>query len=266
MEGTALNPKLKIAIAIPVYGNPESMFMQSLTAMMSHFYEAKLTNTEGDVYDKELDVQIVSSSILTESRHRLAAEALHCGADYMLWCDADHVFPKDALCRLWSRNVDIVGCNYARRITPTAPTAAKVVGETDAENLVYTTIEKARAEEMEAVDHLGFGLCLMKMSIFDRLQEHAESEGRNGFMPLFAMLPNEDHTAVTGEDVFFFKKCRDAGLTVWCDHGVSWEVGHINKQIITNAHAVTQKDRWGSKQSELRAKFQQRIAELEAAE
>lgn len=257
-------PSLKIAIAIPVYGSAESMFMQSLTAMICHFYEAKLTDQNGDLIDKKVEVFIVSSSILTESRHRLAAEALHYDADYMLWCDADHVFPADALCRLWSRNVDIVGCNYARRITPTAPTAAKVVGETDAENLVYTTIEKAKAEEMQEVDHLGFGLCLMKMSIFDRMQEQAEKEGRNSFMPLFAMLPNEDHTAVTGEDVYFFKKCRDAGLKVWCDHGVSWEVGHINKQIITNAHAVAHKDRWGSKQNELRKKFQQRIAEVEA--
>lgn len=258
-------PTLKVAVAIPCYGNPESVFMQSLCAMMSHFYEANLTDADGNAYDKQMEVFIVSSSILTESRHRLAAEALNWGADYLLWCDADHVFPPDAFARLWMRNVDIVGCNYPRRCSPTAPTAAKVVGETDAANLVYTTIEKATANDLEEVDHLGFGLCLMKMRVFDALQEQAEKDGKKSFMPLFIMQPNDDHTAVIGEDVYFFRKCREAGLTVWLDHGVSWEVGHCNRQILTNAHAVAQKERWGTAQQKTREKFQKRIEELENA-
>src|SRR3546814_13800455 len=49
------------------------------------------------------------------------------GADYILWMDSDHVFPAESLCRLWARNVDIVGVNYSRRCSPTAPTAARFV-------------------------------------------------------------------------------------------------------------------------------------------
>lgn len=258
-------PTLKVAVCIPVYGNPEAVFMQSLCAMMSHFYEANLTDADGNPFDKQMEVFIVSSSMLTEGRHRLAAEAVNWGADYLLWCDADHVFPPDAFARLWMRNVDIVGCNYPRRCSPTAPTAAKVIGETDAENLVYTTREKAEGDVLEEVDHLGFGLCLMKMSIFDQLQVQAESEGKSSFMPLFVMQPSEDHRSMIGEDVYFFRKCREAGLKVHCDHGVSWEVGHCNRQILTNAHAVAHKDRWGSNQARTAKKFQKRIEELENA-
>src|SRR3546814_12174506 len=63
------------------------------------------------------------------------------GADYILWMDSDHVFPAESLCRLWARNVDIVGVNYSRRCSPTAPTAARFVTDDpdqDTDNLVYT--------------------------------------------------------------------------------------------------------------------------------
>src|SRR5688572_26740832 len=171
-------PKLKIAICIPCYGNPEALFMQSLVAAVSHFYEAKLTTSTGEEYDKSVEVLIVQSSMLTESRHRLVAEAMNVGADYMLWCDADHVWPRDAICRLWARNVQVVGANYARRCKPTAPTAAKIVTndlKQDHKNLVYTTVAKAKDDVMEEVHYLGFGLTLIRMDVYDALQAHAES-------------------------------------------------------------------------------------------
>lgn len=258
-------PDLKIAILIPCYGNPEAMFLQSLTQMISFFYEANIQGPDGEPIEKHVETFVVSSSMLTEGRHRLAAEALNSGADYLLWCDADHTFPEDALCRLWSHGVDIVGCNYPRRCSPTAPTAAKVVGTSDAENLVYTTLEKAQAGELETVDHLGFGLCLMRASVLDALQLQAEAEGRDSFMPLFIFTPTDNHRGMIGEDVYFFKKCRDAGLTVWLDHGLSWEVGHINKQVLTNAHAVAHRERWGQRSAQLSDKFEKRIAQLEGA-
>lgn len=254
---------MKVAILIPVYGNPESVFLQSLASMICHTYEARLTDTDGNPLDVQMQTFVVSSSMLTEGRHRLAAEAVCWGADYLLWCDADHTFPADAFCRLWSHNLDIVGCNYPRRITPTAPTAAKVVGETDAENLVYTTLEKAQAGEVQEVDHLGFGLCLMRASVFDMLQEKAEQDGKASFMPLFHMEPHADFRGCIGEDVFFFKKCRDAGAKVHCDHGLSWEVGHVTRQILTNAHAVAHRDRWGEQQRKTAQKFNDKIEELE---
>jgi hypothetical protein len=266
MGGPRLMATLKIAICIPCYGNPEAMFLQSLTQMISHFYEANLADENGDPYDKQIETLVVSSSMLTESRHRLAAEALNWGADYMLWADADHIFPPDALCRLWAHGKDIVGCNYARRCKPTAPTAVKGNAEDGTKALLYTTIDKAQAGDLEEVEHLGFGLCLMKMSVFDALQDHAERDGKASFLPLFMFQPTEDHRTMIGEDVFFFGKCRSAGLKVWCDHGLSWEVGHIAKNVITNAHAVVQKDRWDENRATLANKYAKRIEELEAAQ
>jgi hypothetical protein len=246
---------LKIAILIPCHGSPEAMFTQCLATMISHTYKAKMEDSEGNPLPVDIETFIVGSSILTEGRHCLVREALAWGADYLLWCDADHIFPPDALCRLLARNLDIVGCNYARRGKPTAPTAAIRRGTTDRENLVYTTEEKAMVGELEEVDHLGFGLCLMHAAVFDALQLHAEQKGEKSMMPLFELKANPDGTGIIGEDVFFFKKCREAGAKVWCDHGLSWEVGHIHKQVLTNAHAVAGMDAWDAEREQRREKY-----------
>jgi len=257
---------LKIAICIPCYGDTKSKFTYSLAKMMNHFYQANITDANGDPLEREIDIFMVSSSMLTESRHRLVAEAMAWEADYMLCLDADHVFPEDTLARLWSRNLAVVGCNYARRCIPTAPTAAKVKGGDDHKNLIYTTVEKANDNEIEEVDHLGFGVCLIDMRVFNVLQVHAEDQGLKSFLPLFKFETNENGTGVIGEDVFFFKKLREAGIKVHCDHGLSWEVGHIYDTIMTNAHAVQQEAKWLDKQAATLKKFEDKALELEGIE
>lgn len=255
---------LKIAVCMPAYAETEAPFTLSALQMTKHFYEANIKDADGEPIERELEFFLVTSSMLVENRHRLVAEALNWGADYMLWCDVDHVFPADALCRLWARNVDIVGTNYARRQVPTGPTAAKVIGDDDCKNLVYTTPEKAERRELEEVDHLGFGLCLVRMSVFDRLQEQAEKEGRKSMMPLFEFAPHPSGTGMIGEDVFFFKKCRDAGIRVWCDHGVSWDVGHISKAIMTNAHCIRHQERFEQQGRDIAKRYEKRQEELDA--
>lgn len=238
---------MKVALCIPAYGMVHAKWTQSLLDMMNYTLAHAQLERDGEPVTVEFSTFIVSSSNLCESRHRLCAEAAMWEADYLLWLDADHVFPKDALCRLWARDVDIVGANYARRCIPTAPTAARLVtGDRDKDhrNLVYTTKEKAEANEIEEVSHLGFGLVLMKGDIFNRLQAHAEEQGKATMMPLFMFGLREDGMSPIGEDVFFFQKCRDAGIKVFCDHGVSEEVGHVHETILFNAHAVQQEQAW----------------------
>lgn len=262
-------PSLKIAICTPCYGNPELMFSKSLQGAIKHFYEANLTTSDGTPYEKEIEWFVVSNSMLTEGRHMLVAEALNWGADYLLWADADHVFPPDTICRLWARNVQIVGCNYSRRGTPTAPTAAKIVtddlGE-DHKNLCYTTMEKWHDDLLEEVDHLGLGLCLMRMDCFDALQVKAEEEGKDTFMPLFMFTPTEGFKGMIGEDVYFFKKLKEAGIPIYLDHGVSWEVGHIHKIVLTNHHAVKQEQDWIDQGKKRAKRYDAKISSLETIE
>lgn len=248
---------MKIAICIPVYGQTQAKFTQSVLSMLSYFYEMPLLDPAGNPVAKEVKTFIVSCSMLPESRHRLTAEAIAWGADYMLCLDADHVFPDDALNRLLVHNLPVVGCNYSRRITPTGPTAAKG-GE-----LLYTTQEKAEAGEVEEVDHLGLGFVLINCRVFDVLQAHAEANGDGNFLPLFKFEETADKVGLRGEDVFFFEKLRAAGIPAHCDHALSWELGHCHEIILTNAHAVAQKDRWQAYQQKRATKFSDAADALE---
>lgn len=254
---------LRLAICIPCYGDTKSKFTQSLASMLVHTAQADLRDADGNKIDLHIETFMVSSSMLTEGRHRLVAEALAWDADYLLWLDADHVFPHDAFLRLWMHNLPIVGANYARRTTPTAPTAAYYEAGDPVAKQLYTTEELAKAGTVEPCAHLGFGLCLMNMQVFDALQAHAEEHGDGNMLPLFKFEPTETKVGMIGEDVFFFRKCRDAGIIPFVDHGLSWEVGHIAEVIMTNAHAVAQKDKWQQARQLRGDKFAAKAQELE---
>lgn len=253
---------MKLAICIPCYGDAKSKFTQSLAAMLVHTAQADLRDENGEPIKLQIETFIVSTSMLTEGRHRLVAEALTWEADYMLWCDADHTFPHDAFCRLWSHGLPVVGVNYARRIAPTAPTAAYFDGDGPAKQL-YTTKELAEAGVVQPCAHMGFGLCLIDMRVFGRLHERAEENGEANFLPLFKFEPAEDGIGMIGEDVFFFRKLRDAGITPHIDHALSWEIGHITEAIFTNAHAVAHKDKWNEYRKHKADKFAAKAAEIE---
>lgn len=238
---------IRLALGIPVYNDPKSKFMFSAMVALNHLHTAKIVDHEGNPVPIEVEVIMVSGSALTEGRTRILGEALSWGATHLLWLDADHVFPPDAFLRLLAHNLDVVGANYPRRNSPTAPTAAKTITDDpgqDNRNLVYTTAEKAEAGEIEEVDHIGFGLCLMNMRVLDMLQTRADELGQASFLPLFEFSSRPNGGGLIGEDAFFFAKVRDAGGKVYVDHALSWEVGHIHETILTNAHAVSQKDRW----------------------
>jgi hypothetical protein len=251
---------MKIALCIPAYGDTKAKFTQSLANLLIHMHAVKFTDAEGRPIAIEAEVFMVACSMLTQSRHKLVAEAVLWGADYLLWMDADHIFPPDAFARLWARGQAVVGCNYARRCSPTAPTASGF-DDDGRKALVYTTREKAEANALEEVAHLGFGLCLIDMRVFDALQVQAEAEGKESFLPLFHF--EVEGSTVIGEDVYFFDKLRAAGIRIFVDHGLSWEVGHIHERILTNAHAAVQQGRWEQGVGKARARYADRIAELE---
>src|SRR6476620_5262395 len=178
---------MKIAICIPCHGQTQAKFTQALASMLIFTLGAKI-EMGGELIHPEIEIFMVSSSLLPESRNRLVAEAINWEADYMLWMDADHVFPADALLRLLGRNKLVVVCNYARRFSPTAPTASRYATSDEME-LVWTTQELADADTVEEVAHFGLGLCLIDMRVFAALEQKATDEGKEHFWPLFRIDP-----------------------------------------------------------------------------
>jgi hypothetical protein len=242
--------QLKVALCIPAHRQVEAKWAKSLADMIAFSSRATVIH-DNQPAQIEFETIVVSSSLLPESRNRLVAEAWKWDADYMLWLDADHVFPCDALLRLLSRSQLVVGCNYARRCTPTYPTASKH-GEDDEMDLVWTTREKAAANELEEVAHVGLGVCLIDMRLYHCLEVAANG---GTIWPLFEMPVKPNGIGCIGEDVSYFKKIRDAGIPVFMDHGLSWEVGHIGEMIFTNAHCEAQKGQYEAKIAAKRAEI-----------
>ena len=188
----------------------------------------------GEVMFPQIEIFMRSSSVLPQLRNMLVKDAMAWGANYLLWLDSDQKFPDEALLRLLSLNRRVVGVNYPRRVAPHSPTATGLDGK-----LIRTTEEAARANEVTPVLSMGFGCCLIDMTIFETLQDHALASGRKGIWPLFAIEMLNDGTDIIGEDVFFFRRLHEAGIAVHLDHALSWTIGHVHQRVLTNADTLS---------------------------
>jgi hypothetical protein len=233
---------VKIAICTPFYQNVHASYAYSLAKMMMHTVQAPIM-FNGEAVTPQIELFMKHSSMLPTLRNELVADAIKWGANYLLWADSDHKFPPHALIRLLSLNLPVVGVNYARRTLPTAPTAIALNGR----DLVWTTEERARKGEITEVSGLGMGLCLLDMTIFGALQERAHAEGRASIWPLFAFETLPDQMAPLGEDLYFFRQLREAGISLHVDHALSWAIGHSREQMIFNRETLLEKDAYEAK-------------------
>ena len=169
-----------------------------------------------------VDLEYLTASLanLPLVREMLVAEARKREADFILWIDADQTFPEDALERLLSADRPVIGCNIPSRFPPHAPSAARAAP--GAPERVETTAELAASGEIERVDAMGLGFCLMKTRVLDGI------EGA-----LFQFAQGKDGHLI-GEDVWLFQRLREHGVKVFVDHALSWQVGHIREQVLTH--------------------------------
>ncbi len=227
---------MKIATCTPYHSQVHAQFTTSVMAMIAHT-NASTIIFNGVATKPELKVFMTSGSMLSLTRNRLLRDALEWDANYLLWLDADHVFPADTLMRLLGHNLPLVGANYPRRVTPTFPTAAALDG-----SHLWTTKELADAGAIEEVRRLGMGVCLMDVTILGAVLEAAQAEGRKTIWPMFSEEPIPDSLEGKGEDTFFFERLRNAGVKTYVDHALSWEVGHFHEITLWNSDAVAQKE------------------------
>lgn len=233
---------MKVAICIPRYGDTRGEFAISLARMIAHSLTAPMPGGVKPL----IEVFSVSSSDLPASRTELLKRAVAWQARYALWLDTDHVFPPDTLARLLKHQLPVVGCNQPRRSLPTGPVAVRIDDKGAMEH-VYTTAELAKAGAVEEVAHVGLALCLIDLNILHQVKAHVEKGvGWDQWDP-FDRKRFPGTNARMGEDVSFFRELTDAGVKVYVDHALSWEVGHIAERVITNADAVAQKEAWLSR-------------------
>lgn len=200
---------MKIAICLPIHSGAKPQFVQCLARLIVHTESARLQE-QGQPIKPQLETFVFSTSNVAFSRRRLVDIALDWGADWLLWLDADQIFPRDTLTHLLSRQRAIVGANCRRRdpnvVMPTA----------------YTTRDGKPApvfpdgDGIEEILHLGLAVCLTHAEVFRKM-------GR----PYFFEQMHDDGIHAFGEDVSFCHKARAAGFPVFVDHALSRKVGHI---------------------------------------
>jgi hypothetical protein len=214
---------MKIAICTPYHGDVTAQYAESLVGMVLFTSQCQF-EFNGEAAAADLQMFMRTSSLVPQARAWLVDDAIGWGADYLLWIDADHSFPADALFRLLSLNKAVVGANYPRRVRPTYPTALDAAG-----NLVWTTEEKAAAGEVEEVGFLGLGFCLVSTPVIQTLK----AKGK----PLFTLAMTPDHKFV-GEDHYFCELVQRAGFAIHVDHALSWKIGHVARQELYNQDAI----------------------------
>lgn len=226
---------MKVAVCIPRYGDTKGSFTISLARMLVHSMAAEVPGRPGERL--QMEIFSIASTDLVDNRTRLLQRAMGWQARYLLWLDADHVFPPDALLRLMRHRLEAVGCNYLRRNEPLLPVAARQKEDGGWEH-VWTTEEKAKSGMVEPVTHTGLGLFLLDLAMLHKVKAYVDQGvGWANWQPFDRkLLPGT--MLRMAEDASFFAELRAAGVPVHVDHALSWEVGHVGERVLMHAMAA----------------------------
>lgn len=152
------------------------------------------------------------SSYIHQARNMIADIALNqAKAEWLMWFDADMVWPPETLEILMAHGKDIVGTDYRRRKPPFSR-IGHFVGEDpgpDGKGL----------HEMSLLPH---GVLLVRAEVYRRLN-----------FPWYELrYLSPHHEGLDGEDAFFCRNAREAGFKIWCDLDLTKRVSHIGERAV----------------------------------
>lgn len=188
--------RVKVSLAVP----SRNLWMAE-TAMS---FAAMVAASVNEITNLDLIFDNTVGTGLCMNRIKCVRKAIEHECDYILFIDDDMSVPMQTLMLLLARQKPVIAANCARKELPPRPTAKGFDG-----NYVYT---KESSEGVERVFSVGTGIMLIHTDVFKEIEE-----------PWFC----EDPVAGVGEDIWFCKKVREAGIEIYIDHDLSKDVGHI---------------------------------------
>ena len=197
-----------IRIATPARDLVHAAYAQCLASLLAA--HGRFTN---DV----LQLSISRGTIISSQRTALVRDALADGADWIVFIDSDMTFPEDTVHRLLEHDKPVVACDASRRREP----VGNVTYVLD-EQLGFVTIDPFVTDGLVKVDVIGLAVVAVKADVFRELPEpwfHTpwiQSSGRFG-----------------GEDAWFARITREAGIPIYVDLGLSQEIGHLGEKEYT---------------------------------
>jgi hypothetical protein len=193
-----------VLICLPTYGRVEGETAVALARLCARGRDAIA------------GVAHVSFPYTNRARNDLARQALASpGVTDTLWLDADMVWPEDLVERLLARSqLGVVGGLTFRRQPPFHPVAGRYAAR---DSLDVRPLE-ALPPALARVDYLGLGATLVPAAVLAQMRDRFGDE---------RWFRSEE----SGEDVWFFDRCRRLGVPVWLDP--SLDCGHIASHLVT---------------------------------
>ena len=159
-------------------------------------------------WGSNVSMHFVESTYIHVGREWFLEASIKQGATHVLWLDTDMSVMRETAVLLAAHDQPVVGLNYRVRQQSGLFTACR-----DGERI--PTLETSTG--LEAVDYVGMGCLLMRTDVVAQLGRPWFRHGLN------------DMGGDVGEDCMFCGGLRAAGYTIWIDHDLSKEVGHIGQ-------------------------------------
>ena len=230
-------PRINLLVAVPCMDNVPSGFLYDYGQMMAAI---GIYSTENPHSIAEFGTSFETNTLIQVARQTLALQAIKEDYTHILWLDSDMRFPADLPLRLLARNQDLVGINYSSRKIPPKFVAKNI--EFDGKKVKATRVPTTEESTgLEAVDIMGFGGVMMRVSLLHRLFEVHDPMGENG--PWFQVRYDPRRRANVGEDAYFCELVRETlGAEVFIDHDLSKECAHIGAFEYTLDHAAAMEE------------------------
>lgn len=202
---------VKVIIGVPVADNDamRALTAQAISGAIIGAHQAGI---------EVIDMVLRRSCDIVSNRTWLVNYAIKNGATHLLFVDSDMIFPADTIPKLLAHKKEIIGVKYKKREFPISWVYKRdpaLEGTTEPEDKIFT------------VNHVGTGLMLIDLSIFEKLGQPKEEGGRP--TAWFSFGRDSQGALVMGEDVWFCNVARDAGYQVWIDPTL--QIGHIGEYI-----------------------------------
>jgi len=159
-------------------------------------------------------------TLIANQRHELIIAAQEWGATHVMFIDSDIIFKPSHVIELLNFNELVVGAAYSKRIEPVIPTAWHHIDNWD----TYVRLHEQTDSHIQ-VEAMALGFCLIKIEVFDKLD-----------LPWFILGFNNGQ--YTGEDIEFFRNCKNNNIPVWLDIKISFEIGHLGLKEFKNADDI----------------------------
>jgi len=164
-----------------------------------------------------LSILTTTACYSDEARDMLTTEAMMHNPDYILWIDADQVYPKDTP-EILKNHIDdgklIVG-----GLTPHGGSGQPLVYDMVGPLGPCWPKEVSLHQGLIKIDAMGLGGIMMSPEVFKIMKS-----------PWFRMIWNKKEGFRPGMDFQFYGNCKKAGIDIWCDTDLIF--GHVAVGLI----------------------------------